>query len=250
MRSIFSKFQAIRGLICLAALSLFTLSVPMAAAYQVSPLHHYLDLSGKGATSYLTIDNTHAYPLTVEMMIEFREMKNGEVLKDIPADEDFLIFPPQAIIAPGKKQRVQIRYVGEPLEASRFYRLVVKQVPIKLPEQEAAQLDIAYNFISAVYVAPKGAKTGLDVKSITPASSGGFDVLIANEGTYHALLPSFNWTGSDGSQDSKLDVEKFPFGERPFIEPGGVRTVTIPRAALGEISTLSSLKIIAPKKSG
>lgn len=251
MRSLLAKFHLMRGLISFAFVAIFSIFVSQTAvAYQVSPLHHYLDLSGKGATSYLTIDNTHGYPLTVEMTIQRRNMKNGEVLEDIPSDDDFLIFPPQAIIAPGKKQRVQIRYVGSPLENSEFYRLVVKQVPIKLPKQESAQLDIAYNFISAVYVAPKGAKADLNVSSITPVSAGGYDVVISNAGSYHALLPSFTWNASDGTQSSALDVEKFPFGERPFIEPGGVRTVTIPQGALGDMKTLSNLELVEVKKSG
>lgn len=218
-----------------------------AAAYQVSPLHHYLTLTGKGATSSLVISNSHDYPLTVELTIQRREISGGKVQRDVPADEDFLIFPPQAIIQPGKKQRVQIRYVGDTVERSELYRLVVAQVPVTLEESETAKVNVAYNFISAVYVAPKGAKAKLSVGKIQPATTGGFDVAVTNQGNYHALLPNYVWTGSDGSQDMVINPANLPLGEEPFIEPGGERTLTLSRKALGDLSTLSSLKITPGK---
>jgi len=195
------KNRALHVLIGSAALLLLT--AQDASAYKVSPLHHYLTLTGKGATSSMVITNSHDYPLTVEMTVERRELSGGKVTQDVPADDDFLIFPPQAIIQPGKKQRVQIRYVGDAVDVSELYRLIVVQVPVSL----------------------------------------------ANEGNYHALLPDFKWTGSDGSQNAVLSPADLPLGEEPFIEPGGQRVVSLPRKALGELRTLSSLKITQGKDS-
>jgi len=131
------KNRALHVLIGSAALLLLT--AQDASAYKVSPLHHYLTLTGKGATSSMVITNSHDYPLTVEMTVERRELSGGKVTQDVPADDDFLIFPPQAIIQPGKKQRVQIRYVGDAVDVSELYRLIVVQVPVSLADDDTAQ---------------------------------------------------------------------------------------------------------------
>jgi len=241
------KNRALHVLIGSAALLLLT--AQDASAYKVSPLHHYLTLTGKGATSSMVITNSHDYPLTVEMTVERRELSGGKVTQDVPADDDFLIFPPQAIIQPGKKQRVQIRYVGDAVDVSELYRLIVVQVPVSLADDDTAQVNVAYNFVSAVYVAPSGAKADIVVSDIKPSAAGGFDVTVRNEGNYHALLPDFKWTGSDGSQNAVLSPADLPLGEEPFIEPGGQRVVSLPRKALGELRTLSSLKITQGKDS-
>jgi len=231
----------------LLGMAVLTPATP-AEAYQVAPLHHYLDLTGKGATSSLSITNTHDYPLTVELTVQERTFKDGQKQDDIAADDDFLIFPPQAIIAPGKTQRVQVRYVGDPLEASRVYRLVVAQVPVNVSSGEKAAIDIAYNFVSAVYVAPKTAKPDVKVGAIAPSAKGGYDVQIRNDGNYHALLPSFVWTASDGTKTQVLDTSRVPLGDAPFIEPGGTRTVHVPATAMGDMGALSSLDIVAGKR--
>ncbi len=245
MNSLISKTRALRVSLALILLSLFL--VHDALAYQVSPLHHYMNLTGKGATSSLTISNTHDFPLTVELTIERREMSAGIVQNDIPADEDFLIFPPQAIIQPGKKQRVQIRYVGESLEQSELYRLIVTQIPIKLDEGDKAKVNVSTNFISVVYVAPKDAKADLSVGTITP-TSGGYAVALKNSGKYHAILPSYKWTASDGMKDKVLDAADIALDNAPFIEPGGARTLMLPHKALGDLKSLSGLKLTSGKK--
>ena len=219
-----------------------------AAAYEVAPLHHYLELVGKNAMSSFAITNTHDYPLTVEMMIEKRIFKNSVHVEDVPADDDFLIFPPQAIIAPGKVQRVQVRYVGESMDESEFFRLIVRQVPVELDSAESNQVNLSYNFNSAVYVAPKGAKSKLVAGAITPSAGGSFDVVVTNEGQYHALLPSLVWTASNGSQKKVLDSSSVPLGETNFVEPGGVRTINIPAEALDGMRSITALDF-SPNKS-
>lgn len=248
MKYIISILRAWCALTLLIAVAFLTAHT--ANAYQVSPLHHYLEFTGKKAISSLTISNTHDFPLTVELTIERREMSGGIVQQDVPADDNFLIFPPQAIIQPGKKQRVQIRYVGEPLDHSELFRLIVTQVPVKLNEENTAKVNVSYNFVSAVYVAPKGAKVDLYIESITPSPQNGYDINIKNNGNYHALLPAFIWTASDGSQKHIIDLSQIAIGEEPFIEPDGARILNIPQKAMGQLNLISSLVIVPADKQG
>ena len=215
-----------------------------AHAYKVSPLVHNLSPAGKKAISFITIDNTHDYPLTVEMTVERRTIVDGLVESDQPADDDFIVFPPQAIIQPGAKQRVQVRYIGQPTEKSEIYRLKVAQVPVSLEEQENARVEVAYNFIAAIYVAPDNAKTDLSVTAIAPQENGSYAVTIENAGNYHALLTSFVWeaTATDGTS-AVLKTDELPIQDVPFVEPFGKRTIILEKEILGTLVGLSGLTI-------
>lgn len=238
------KIRLIASLMLIA----FAALISSASAYKVSPLNVQLTHAGQGAVSYVTIDNTHDYPLTVEMTVERRVIESGENVEDIPADADFLIFPPQAIVAPRKKQRVQVRYVGQPLESSEFYRLNVKQVPVDISEEGKAKVDVAFNFLAAVYVSPEDAKAEVIVTSIDNAD-GGYAVSLENTGNKHAVLSSYTWSATSTSGESAaIDTGSFELGKKPMLEPKGTRTIIVPKASLGELVDLTALSLTAPTR--
>jgi fimbrial chaperone protein len=145
---------------CTAAVS------PLAAsAMTVQPVVINLQTSGRGMTQVVTVENTFATPLPVELRVEelvFDETGARGTGKD---PGDLLVFPPQALIQPGQTQTFRVQYVGDPaLARSKHYYVTVAQLPVQLPEGQSA-IQILYNFQVLVSIAPNGAKPNLRLVS-------------------------------------------------------------------------------------
>ena len=156
-------FKALKFLF-LAILAL-TMNPGAAIAMTVQPVVINLSTSGRGMTQVITVENTFATALPVELRIQ-ELVVNEEGVQLTGVDPgDLLVFPPQALIEPGQTQSFRVQYVGDPeLAASKHYYITVAQLPVKLPEGQSA-IQILYNFQVLVSVAPTGVKPDLSVKS-------------------------------------------------------------------------------------
>lgn len=148
----------------MAALAL-TMNPTPAVAMTVQPVVINLTTSGRGMTQVITVENTFATTLPVELRIQELIVNEDGVTLTGNDPGDLLVFPPQALIEPGQTQSFRVQYVGDPdLAASKHYYITVAQLPVKLPEGQSA-IQILYNFQVLVSVAPTGAKPALSVKS-------------------------------------------------------------------------------------
>ncbi len=149
----------------IAALALTIFPIAQTIAMTVQPVVINLKTSGRGMTQIVTVENTFATPLPVELRVE-ELVPDGDNLKPSGKDPgDLLIFPPQALIQPGQTQSFRIQFVGDPaLARSKHYYVTVAQLPVKLPEGQSA-IQILYNFQVLVSVAPQGAKPNLQIKA-------------------------------------------------------------------------------------
>ncbi|MCP3729545.1 fimbria/pilus periplasmic chaperone [Sphingomonas sp. MG17] len=131
----------------------------------VQPVVIDLSVSGRGMSQVITVENTFATPLPVELRVQELGFDETGVKATGKESEDLLIFPPQALIQPGQTQTFRIQYVGDPdLKASKHYYVTVAQLPVKLPEGQSA-IQILYNFQVLVSVSPAGAKPALAIQS-------------------------------------------------------------------------------------
>ncbi len=70
-----------------------------------------------------------------------------------------LVFPPQALIEPGKTQAFRVQFVGDPdMTKSKHYFVTVAQLPVQLPGGSNA-IQILYNFQVAVSVGVSGERS-------------------------------------------------------------------------------------------
>jgi fimbrial chaperone protein len=137
----------------------------IAVAMTVQPVIINLKQSGNGMTQIITVENTFATPLPVELRVQSLEFDENGVVQTGKDTGDLLVFPPQALIQPGQTQTFRIQYVGDPaLARSKHYYVTVAQLPVKLPEGQSA-IQILYNFQVLVSVAPQGAKPALKIVS-------------------------------------------------------------------------------------
>lgn len=159
-----------------------------AAAYQVAPMVYELAPSGPEAGTVLRVENTGASPITIEIVAERRRYDEDGREQRTPADEDFAIFPPQAVVAPGTTQSVRVRYVGDPVPPhSLTYALMVRQLPVALAANGSNGVQFVFNFATVAHVVPRGAIA--DVR-ITEAARRGdtLNISFRNQGTKYGRL--------------------------------------------------------------
>lgn len=177
------------------ALTMFSpLAMTPATAMTVQPVVIDLQSSGRGMTQIITVENTFATPLPVEMRVEALALDENGVKLTGKDPGDLLVFPPQALIAPGQTQTFRVQHVGDPdIKASKHYYVTVAQLPVKLPEGQSA-IQILYNFQVLVSIAPAGAKPALTIESAAvghdAAGKPVAALVLGNASTAHGYLSS------------------------------------------------------------
>ena len=177
--------------ILLAAL-VFMTSPSVAFAMTVQPVMINLNTSGRGMSQVITVENTFATTLPVELRSqEIKVTENGvELTGNDPGD--LLVFPPQALIEPGQTQSFRVQYVGDPeLAASKHYYITVAQLPVQLPAGQSA-IQVLYNFQVLVSVAPAGVKPSLSIQSASVGTNADGKpapvITVANATAAHGYL--------------------------------------------------------------
>lgn len=150
--------------VLITAIALFAMGIMLpAASMTVQPVILDLEIGGRGMSQVVKVENTFDVPLPVEMRIESLRIDDSGVHGTGEDPGDLLVFPPQALIAPGQSQAFRVQYVGDPnIANSRHYYVTAAQLPVKLPESKSA-IQILYNFQILVSVAPQGAQPDLKV---------------------------------------------------------------------------------------
>lgn len=245
------------------------LSLMTAAAWamRVSPMVSELTTTGAGSTARIEVGNIGAAALPFETRItriDFDE--NGELI-ETPADEDFLVFPPQGLVPVGGRQVVRVQWVGDAqIDVSRAYYLWVRQLPVATePEQNedggAVSVSVLYTMKSLIVVAPPGAQADVRVVSVVPAmvtpptpeidpsltggatpapvAEPGLEITVNNAGKRYALMSGATWNvaGTDmNGQPFALVMTGQQVSETVgvgYLAPaGGQRTFKIPTGVL------------------
>lgn len=191
-------------------------------AMRVSPMVIEMDSRGANAVARIEVQNVNSGNLAFQTRIFRMEFDKDGNIVETPADDQFLVFPPQGVLPPSGRQVVRLQWVGDPeLAASQAYYVSVEQLPVALepgaPDTIGAKVQVLYNMRALVVVAPPGAKpavTTASAKQINyqpPAAAGsnelppmqdGVEVTLRNTGRRHAMMANFGWqlegTDKDG----------------------------------------------------
>ena len=233
-------------------------------AMRVSPMVSELTTSGAGSAARIEVGNIGSAALPFETLITRMEIDADGNIVETPADEDFLVFPPQGLVPVGGRQVVRVQWIGEPtIESSHAYYLWVKQLPVvtdpTVPESGGAlSVQVLYTMKALIVVAPPGAQPKIEVVSVTPAmvapptpdvdpslSGGeappaptaepGIEIVVTNTGKRYALMSGATWIveGTDKAgqafrreYDSNAIAQTVGVG---YLAPlGGKRTFKLP----------------------
>lgn len=243
------------GLLAPVLAALFGLFLVSAAAeaMSVTPIQVEMKSAG-GPRAQVTVTNDAKEPLPVEITIEKLSLSESGDRKTSKAGDDFLVFPPQAMIPPGGSQVFRLQWVGEPeIAKSETFLMSVNQVPVKLPKGKSA-VQIVMSFGVIVNVAPpKGAPAlkvvGTGVTSDKKSGKRHPTVTLENASNVHALLPegSLQVAGGGWSHtfSSRELSEKVGIG---LVQPGKKRKFTLPVDLPANVSSVQASLDYRPKR--
>lgn len=233
----------------------------VAWAMRVSPMVAELSTSGAGSTARIEVGNIGNAPLPFETLLTRMELDADGNVVETPADEDFLVFPPQGIVAVGGRQVVRVQWIGSPdLPASQAYYLWVKQLPVATtPEPNdtggSASVQVLYTMKALIVVAPNGAQPDVRLVEAKPvklsdeeiaainsrAEEGaaspthGIRVTVSNQGRRYALMSGANWVIEGTDTSGQVFAHQFSGDEISasvgvgYLPPlNGRRTFTLP----------------------
>ena len=143
------------------------MTVSTSHAQRVEPMVFELASSGTKSTTSLRVSNNKSSPLTIEVEPTRISLDDEGNETRTLAEDDFLIYPPQSILQPGKTQVIKVKYIGDPnIDISKAYRISVKQVPVDLGLGDTTGVGLLLNFNTLANVIPAKAKAELSVVDI------------------------------------------------------------------------------------
>ncbi|MCF8707405.1 fimbrial biogenesis chaperone [Rhizorhapis sp. SPR117] len=247
------------GRALLAAIAVFMALASPALAMRVSPMVLEMESRGSSAVARVEVQNINQGNLAFETRVFLMTINDNGDIVETPADDKFLVFPPQGVLPPGGRQVVRLQWVGEPdLAASQAFYVSVQQLPVTFEPTEtdsvAAQVQVLYNMRALVVVAPPGAKPDVKADLVRqvdyqpPAAAGsstlppmqdGVEITLRNEGRRHAMMSNFGWRleGTD-TKGEKLRVDISPEELNRAVGTGyvpalGKRTFHVPVPGFG-----------------
>jgi fimbrial chaperone protein len=188
--------QRLRDVLTLLAVSVAYLTVGPAQALTVSPVQVEMTSAGGKARATVTVVNNSTVPLPIEAVVQRMALDENGKAQTSKAGDEFLVMPPQAMIAPGSTQNFRIQWLGEPmLAASQSFYIFFNQVPVKQPAGVSA-VQVVMSMGVMVNVAPPQGQSGLKVVTtgITTDAKGKRHptITVQNPTNVHALLPDAN----------------------------------------------------------
>jgi P pilus assembly chaperone PapD len=178
----------LKTMLALAAAT--AIAVSSAPATTVQPIVIDLNAVGQGTSHTITVENTNAARLPVEIRVESLAFGDEGVTSAGPS-RDLAVFPAQAVIEPGRTQTFRVQWAGGPIDRSKSYYVTVAQAPVALPAGESA-IQVLYNFQVLVSVMPPRARANLTVESASIGRDADGNpapvVVVLNDSAAHAYL--------------------------------------------------------------
>lgn len=217
---------------------LICLSSPI-QAMRVQPLLLEINSNKNGAAATINVFNDGPNQLPLEITMEHLTLNFNGRSQVEPADESWLVFPPQVIIPPGGQQNFRLQWLGEPLlEKSQSFYVAVKQVPVVMKEGQSG-IQLVYNIRALVNVAPPNSRSNLIVNKaevITDKNqTARISVVLDNAAQRHAMFSdhelALELTDQKGKTFWSYELssnEIFQTIGGGLVQPGKQRIFTLP----------------------
>lgn len=240
-------------------------------ASRVSPMIVDLEPTGRDAIARVELTNDGANDIPYEVQMMRGEISPSGELSLIPADDEFLIFPAQALVESQSQQVFRVQYVGESaLARSEIYYMSIRQVPVEF-EDGLSQVQVVVNFNVLTNVVPEGASASPTIRSVKfvaadPVATGnddatapeidspdrpfsGLEVDVGNDGNRYFLAGMSTWRITGQTLDAQpfdLRLERAELAKMigvGVVAPGKNRIFRIPLdTALADGSTTVTIE--------
>lgn len=201
-----------------------------AQSLRVQPMSYDLEPAGSHATQDIRVENVGDRAVPVEVRIVRRHINPDGTERQIPAEDDFIVFPPQGLVQPGSFQTFRARYIGAPLQQSALYLITIAQLPINVEGGGENGVQFLFNLGTSAIVSPPRAEPRLVVESVAPSPEAGkLRITIRNDGNRYARLHNGVWTFASAGRTERLEGQPLRTAvNQPLIEPGTRRTIDLP----------------------
>ena len=245
-------FNFIRIILRGASVLWMIAAAPAAMAMSVTPIVTDMTAIGSKA-SQITVSNDNATPLPVEIVVSRAELDEKGAMKTTPAGDDFVIFPPQAMIPGGGTQVFRIQWVGDPaLKTAQSYLFSVNQVPVKMPAGKSG-VQVVFNFACIVNVAPPGGTSAINlVRAAVGKDDKGKarpELTVSNPGNSHAKLVDATVKLSGGGWSKTLTpAQLHQVMGIGLVQPGKTRRFLLPIDMPDNVSQITASIDYKPAK--
>ncbi len=214
-----------------AAALLALAEVTPAQAFNVQPLALEMVAIGGHSRATLQVVNDGAKPIPVEISVRKLDIGADGKKTEAAAGDEFMIFPPQAVIPPGATQSFRVQWVGEPdIKKSQGYMIYVNQLPVKSQTGESG-VQMVVNFGVIANVAPAGAQSGLKLVSAEAGSDGkkrGVAVTVENPTAMYSYFSDARLTLESGSWRKVIDSSELrQLIGYAIVQPGKTRRILV-----------------------
>lgn len=194
-----------------------------AAAFDIQPTASVIELPHNRSGITLVVRNPRKVDLAITTeMVERLVQEDGSERQE-PADDLFLVFPPQAVIPAGGTQTLRVQWLGAAPGESRSFHLFASEVPVQLESAAPSQLQTILRMGASVHVAA----AGTEAKPVITASSAqadGVRLTVANEGQRFLYVDSLT-LDFGGKRIGGMELAEA--AGRTLVPPGGRRTFTV-----------------------
>jgi fimbrial chaperone protein len=214
-----------------------------AQAFKLLPLSRTFTPSGVNSTQSYEVENNTQEAIAIEVSTVKREMGLQGEDKLIPADQDFMIYPPQILLQPGETQTVRVTWLGNSQPDQELaYRLIAEQLPINLTNQSSntqskqpqASVKLQIRYLGSIYIRPAMIQPNVVIEKIETRVDAGKSMLVVslfNQGKARANLKgaSLQLTRTNSSLPPlTLTAQQMGFDQRPTLLAKHKRQVILP----------------------
>ncbi|RJF93374.1 molecular chaperone [Sphingomonas cavernae] len=236
------------------------LSAVAAEAARVTPMAVDLAPTGSQSASRIEVTNNEDRQLPLEVRMYRGAISETGELDLQPADDRFMVFPPQTVIEPRSQQVFRVQYIPDAMPAtSEIYYAAVSQVPVPLDPSES-RIQVVMRFNVLVNVVPSGTTPDPVVSNVAvvdrdielpadekqPAEKQvkrtekqrGIEVRIENKGTRYFAAGRTGWTiaGADEAgapvSVNYTDAQMSDLIGMGIVAPGKARKFFVPTEKL------------------
>lgn len=224
-------------------------------AARVTPMVADIEPSGSGSTVRLEVSNSEDRAIPFEITMHRGVIsETGDVTLE-PADDRFIVFPPQTVLQPQGQQVFRIQHIpDETSSQSEIYYASVSQLPVALDEGES-RIQMLMRFNVLINVVPRNSQAApvvewiklaerevsLTEEEAAAAEEGvesktvsGIEVRISNSGNRYFGAGQTNWTINGTTIDGSSFSQRFSDSEvrtntgLGIVAPGKARIFFIP----------------------
>lgn len=210
LRRTLTAASAVVGL----AFSVLVIAQPVNAA-RVTPMVAEIEPSGSGSTLRLEVSNSEDRAIPFEITMHRGEISETGEVTLVPADDRFVVFPPQTVLQPQSQQVFRIQHIPDgSTDQSEIYYASVSQLPVALSQDES-RIQMLMRFNVLINVVPRNTRADPLVEWVNSAERvieladdeeteadesletktiSGIEVRISNSGDRYFGAGQTNWT--------------------------------------------------------